>query len=70
MRNDEILEIAPPQKIGPNFQTSHSKSVIMVSFCKKKTVLTNESKNNAMFLILLKELTIKSVPFFVGHPVL
>ena len=69
LRNDEILKIAPPQKNGPNFQTPYSKSMIMVSFCWKKTVLTDEVKNNFMFLIILKELTIISVPFFLGHPV-
>ena len=69
LRNDEILKIAPPQKNGPNFQTPYSKSMIMVSFCWKKTILTDEVKNNFMFLIILKELTIISIPFFLGHPV-
>ena len=69
LRNDNILEIAPPQKIGPNFQTSYSKSMIMVSYCWKNNGLTNETKNNDMFVISLKKLTIIRVPFFLGHAV-
>ena len=55
--------------MGLNFQTSNSKSMIMVSYCWKKTVLTDEVKHNAMFLLVLKEFKIISVPFFLGHPV-
>ena len=35
----------------------------VIKECWKKTVLTDEVKNNAMFLIILKELTIICVPF-------
>ena len=66
----EILEIASPQKNGSNFPMPDLKSMIIVWYCWKNNGLTNETKNNDMFLIILKKLTIIRIPFFLGHPVL
>ena len=69
LRKKQISEITLPQKNGPRILTPYSKSIIMVSFCRKKNVLATEITINGILFMMLKKLTIgQSTPYIWDLP--
>ena len=58
-----------PQKNGSGIKTPLSKSSILVSFCWRKNVLLINALTNQIQSLISLKLVIKSVAFFLGHPV-
>ena len=68
-QKEPILKITLPQKNGPRIKTPSSKSLILVSFCKKENVLLINALTKLIYSMVSLKLVIKIVAFFLGHPV-
>ena len=68
-QKEQILKITLPQKNGPRIKTPSSKSLILVSFCRKENVLLINALTKLIYSMVSLKLVIKIVAFFLGHPV-
>ena len=64
-----ILKMTLPQKNGHRIKTLSSKLTILVSSCWETNFICNNAHNYLILLLVSFKLLLKSVAFFLGHPV-